>query len=72
MAVATQIGERVRLYRHLRQLSQRELAVAAEIDEATVWRIENGKVQPSLETLLRLTDALQTTVENLAQGGPVD
>lgn len=62
------LGERVRLWRHVRKLSQRELADIAEIDLATVWRIENGRVQPSLETLLALTKALMVTTDDLTGG----
>jgi transcriptional regulator with XRE-family HTH domain len=44
-----------------RGLSQRDLAALADISQAQVDRVENGKVNVTLSTMLALAEALETT-----------
>lgn len=46
----------VRKLRRMADLSQRELAGAAKISQASVARLETGKLMPTLPTLLRILD----------------
>ncbi len=48
----------IRSARAARQLSQRELGRRAGVPQSTVGRIETGAIDPRVETLERLLDAL--------------
>ena len=52
------VGRNVRNYRHNVQMTQEQLAFAAEIDLTYVGGIERGKRNPSVLVLVRIADAL--------------
>ncbi|MGQ5259694.1 helix-turn-helix domain-containing protein [Micromonospora sp. ZYX-F-536] len=56
--LVTLIGATVRRQRHLRELSQRELAELAGVSQAAVARIERGDRAPSVPVLERLLAAM--------------
>lgn len=60
------LGEAVRTLRAKAGLSQEQLAEGAGTDLTQVGGIERGVRNPSYTTLLRLADALGTTVGRLA------
>lgn len=51
-------------------VSEIELARLIGIDRTTVYRIREGKVTPTLETAMRMAEALATTVEELFEVTP--
>lgn len=53
-----QLASSLRRLRHLRDISQRELARRAHLSPDTVNQLERGVAQPTLETLLRLQAGL--------------
>jgi len=57
--------ERIRELRREQGLSQVKLAVKADMDPATLNRIEQGKGNPNLRTLERIADALGVEVVDL-------
>lgn len=57
--------ERIRQLRTKRGLSQAKLAVRADMDPATLNRLEQGKGNPNLRTLERVADALEIEVADL-------
>jgi transcriptional regulator with XRE-family HTH domain len=57
--------ERIRQLRAERGLSQAKLAVMADMDPATLNRLEQGKGNPNLRTLERVADALGVGVADL-------
>ena len=57
--------ERIRQLRTERGLSQAKLAVMAEMDPATLNRLEQGKGNPNLRTLERVADALGVGITEL-------
>jgi transcriptional regulator with XRE-family HTH domain len=59
---------RIRELREEKGLTQVRLAVAADMNPATLNRIEMGKANPNLKTLERLADALDITVSRLLEG----
>lgn len=61
----TQIALRVRTIRAQRGESQEAVARRADIATATFSRIENGRNQPSLDTLIAIAAALEVTVDDL-------
>jgi len=52
------VGEKVREIRNEKKLSLRQLAAMTDMNHAYLSRIENGKVQPSVESLIKIAKAL--------------
>ena len=55
----------VRVHRAIRQLSQVDLAGAAETNQMTISRIEARKANPTVETLAKIAAALRVEVDAL-------
>ena len=62
------ISKRLKYYRIESGLSQQALSDYAGVDRKTVNRIENGHFSPNIETLLRLTTALDVTPAEIFKG----
>lgn len=54
-------GLHVKALRLAKSLSQQDLADIADISRTQVDRVENGKVNVTLSTMLALAEALETT-----------
>jgi len=59
------LGKNVRRLRHLKGLTQEELAFEARIDLTYVGGIERGKRNPSLLVMARIADALSVPLTKL-------
>lgn len=59
------IGKRIKRFRTKAKLSQNQLAEKAEIDSNNLSRIERGLITPTLETVLKLSHALQITPNDI-------
>lgn len=59
------IGERIRKLRKAQELSQERLAERAGIDRSHMGFIEQGRRQPTLTTLYKLTKSLGISLEEL-------
>jgi len=57
------IGDKIRQRRELLGLVQPQLADLSGVNTRTIQLVEQGKGNPSLETLLRLTDPLGLNLE---------
>lgn len=60
-----QFGSRLRLLRIQKQMTQEQLAVAANLSVDFLSLIERGKSSPSFESLEKLAAALQISVKDL-------
>src|ERR1700681_790678 len=60
-----QVATAVRDLRHVRNLSQRQLAARMGVPRTYISKIENGKAMPTLSSLDRLAKALQIDICNL-------
>lgn len=58
-------GEKIRLYRKARGLSQKQLASKTGIAEITIRQYEAGRYEPKLEKLRKLASALDVTIADL-------
>jgi transcriptional regulator with XRE-family HTH domain len=58
MSLASAIGDRVRMERQVRRWTLDQLAAAAGVSRRMVINVEQGLVNPSVGTLLRISDAL--------------
>ena len=61
----TDFGESVRKRREEMNMTQDELANTCYVTKASIARIENGSLMPSLMLALHIADALKTTVDSL-------
>ncbi|HLO80928.1 MAG TPA: helix-turn-helix transcriptional regulator [Chitinophagaceae bacterium] len=57
------IGETIKKRRELLGLLQPQLAAISGVSRRTIQLVENGKANPSLETLLKIADPLGLTIE---------
>lgn len=64
------VGARVRYFRHLRGLSQEQLALQAGINTAFLGHLERGLKSPTITTLDKLVRALSITFEELFAENP--
>lgn len=58
-------GDRLRLMREQRDLSQEDLANRLDIKPLQIWRWETGKTKPNSETVMSLARALGVTSDYL-------
>ena len=65
MGTAEPMSNLVRQTRRMRDLTQAELAKAANVSRQTIVSIEGGDYAPSVYLALRLAEVLETTVEAL-------
>lgn len=61
------IGKQIQKYRKRAGMTQEVLAEKAGISVPHVSRIETGTTKPSLQTLVDICNALDTTIDNLMQ-----
>lgn len=62
---AIRFGEKLKKYRLKKHLSQMELAEKIDLQTSSVSHLENGTHSPSLETLLRLSLALDVGIDEM-------
>jgi transcriptional regulator with XRE-family HTH domain len=65
-----QVAAAVRDLRHVRNLSQRQLAARMNVPRTYISKIENGKAMPTLSSLDRLARALQVDISALLRDAP--
>jgi transcriptional regulator with XRE-family HTH domain len=61
-AALFRLADEVLLLRRKRGLTQKELAVKVGTTQAVVSRLENASVKPSLETIIKIAEALDAVV----------
>ena len=60
-----QFGQLVRKYRKERNMSQEQLALLCNMDRSYLGRVERGGVNPTLEKIYELSNALQIKASEL-------
>lgn len=63
-----EIGKNLRKIREEKRISQKELAEKMDVLPAQYGKVENGKVTPSLKTLLRAAHALNISLDIIVYG----
>lgn len=58
-------SRKVKEFRKLRGLTQKDLAEAAQVDRKTISRIENSAYSPSLTSIFSIADALEVDPKDL-------
>ena len=59
------LGEQIKILRKSKGMSQEELANQLHVSRQTLSKWENGNSVPDAETLIRISQALDVTVNNL-------
>ncbi|MBP3488551.1 MAG: helix-turn-helix transcriptional regulator [Roseburia sp.] len=60
-----QIGEQIKYYRTLKNMSQESLALLAGVNPAFVGQIERGMKSPTVNTLQKIAGALEISLAEL-------
>jgi transcriptional regulator with XRE-family HTH domain len=71
MSIPT-FGANLQTLRELRKLTQAELGARAGIAAASISHFETGQRMPSLDSLVKLADALSISVDALLGRAPVE
>jgi transcriptional regulator with XRE-family HTH domain len=66
--ILKEFGERLKKLRTEKNLSTRALALNAEMDFGNINEIENGKINPSLITIIALAEGLEVDPSVLIPG----
>ncbi len=66
------LGEQIRKLRKRAKLSHLELSNRADIEKSTVIRVESGKMNPSVTTLLKICTGLAVPINKLFKFLPKD
>jgi transcriptional regulator with XRE-family HTH domain len=69
---AAELGGRIRIRRERLRIAQRELALAAGLDNTDLSRIERGHRWPTTPQLLAIAAALRTSAARLLRGLVLD
>ena len=59
------IGNSIKIARHSKNMTQKELAKIINTHQPSVARVENGSQFPTIPFLIKIADALDTTAEQL-------
>ncbi len=62
MSVEIEIGQRIKAHRQMNHLTLKQLGEKAGCSDAYLSQIENGRVSPSISTLKKIAEALQTKI----------
>lgn len=62
---AESIGASISLARKEKSITQKQLSIATEIDQAIISKIENGKHLPRFDTIERIAKGLNINIEKL-------
>lgn len=64
----TQVGKNIKIYRTALKMTQQELADKISVTRQTISGWEQGRTEPDLESLERMSNVLQVSVEELIYG----
>jgi transcriptional regulator with XRE-family HTH domain len=62
-----QIGRNIRKYRLKKKLTQLDLGAACGFEESSIWRLESGKTNATIKTLIAISKALDVKLSDLVR-----
>lgn len=65
MEVSVQIGNLIKTFREEKNLSQERLAEKSQLSLKTIYRIENGLIDPKLSTLISISQGLEVPLSTI-------
>lgn len=66
------IGKKIKLERIKRDISQEDLSFEAGLARNTIWKIESGRVSPTIDSLEKIAHALGMDFASLTDVSKVD
>lgn len=70
MDIKVAIGERIAQLRKAKKLSQQKFSYEAEIERSYLTHVEKGRKNISIETLMKITDALEISLKEFFNQEP--
>ena len=64
------IGSKIKSEREKKGWDVIELTIRSKVNQQTIYNLENGLCNPTLKTLINITDALGITLQSLFQDIP--
>lgn len=61
----TKLGEKIRSLRMKKNMTQNDLAIECDFEKASMSRIESGRSNPTVKTLLKISRALDVHIAEL-------
>lgn len=62
------IGDRIRKYRELSRMTQEQLSESCSLSNGYIGHLERGTRSPSLETLVKISQILRVSLDDLVFG----
>ena len=59
------IGNKIKEYRELNKMTQKDIAEVLEVEPGTISKYESGIIEPNIESLKRLAETFNITVDEL-------
>ena len=59
------IGNRIKKYRELKKMTQKDISEILEVEPGTISKYESGIIEPNIESLKRLAETFNITVDEL-------
>ena len=59
------LGDKIKTYRELNKMTQNEIAEILEVSTATISKYESGLLEPNIESLKRLAQTFNITIDEL-------
>ena len=67
--ITTETAARIKYYRHLKGLSQEEVALKAELNPAYFGQVERGLKCPTIDTLYKIALTMEISLADLFRSG---
>lgn len=68
MDITTEIGNRIRIHRQRKHLSQEKLAEYSDLHHTYIGQLERGEKTPSIDTLYKIAKGLEIPLCTLLEG----
>ena len=71
-SLSKKIGKKIKLERIKRDISQEDLSFESGLARNTIWKIESGRVSPTIDSLEKIAKALGIDFATLTDVSKVD
>ena len=66
------LGDKIKLYRENKKMTQNEIANILDVSPATVSKYESGALEPNIESLKRLAELFEISIDELLNDEDID
>ncbi len=71
-SLSKKIGKKIKLERIKKEFTQENLALDSGLDRNTIWKIESGRVSPTIDSLEKIAKALDIDFNTLMDISKID